>query len=178
MSDLVLIRDFLPIPDLCLLCMATNSIGLLYGLFVLKEPTKVESGTDADATHKIENQPNSSTPAMKLFDITLVTDCVKVLTKKRGFNVRTILILTLVVFFINFGAAGDLESALNIAILKFNWISNLGTWVAYDLLTTLLGTLLAMGVLSKRLGVSDFLICVFSVCFTLIAKPIMVRYSL
>ncbi|EAT37787.1 AAEL010255-PA [Aedes aegypti] len=159
--------------NLCLLCMATNSIGLLYGLFVLKEPTKVEPGTDADATHKTGNEPNSSTPAMKLFDITLVTDCVKVLTKKRGFNVRTILILTLVVFFINFGAAGDLESALNIAILKFNWISNLGTWVAYDLMTTLLGTLLAMGVLSKRLGVSDFLICVFSVCFTLIAKPIM-----
>ncbi|XP_021708738.1 proton-coupled folate transporter [Aedes aegypti] len=159
--------------NLCLLCMATNSLGLLYGLFVLKEPTKVESGTDADATHKTGNEPNSSTPAMKLFDITLVTDCVKVLTKKRGFNVRTILILTLVVFFINFGAAGDLESALNIAILKFNWISNLGTWVAYDLMTTLLGTLLAMGVLSKRLGVSDFLICVFSVCFTLIAKPIM-----
>nr|XP_019548316.2 proton-coupled folate transporter-like [Aedes albopictus] len=159
--------------NLCLLCIATNSIGLLYGLFVLKEPTKVEPATDADAAHKSGNEPDSSLSGQKWFDITLVTDCVKVLTKKRNFNMRTILILTLVVFFINFGAAGDLESALNIAILKFNWISNLGTWVAYDLLTTLLGTLLAMGVLSKRLGVSDFLICVFSVCFTLVAKPIM-----
>lgn len=144
---------------------------------MLKEPIKVEPATDADAAHKSGNEPDYSLSGQKWFDITLVTDCVKVLTKKRDFNMRTILILTLVVFFINFGAAGDLESALNIAILKFNWISNLGTWVAYDLLTTLLGTLLAMGVLSKRLGVSDFLICVFSVCFTLVAKPIMVRTS-
>ncbi|XP_062551285.1 proton-coupled folate transporter-like [Armigeres subalbatus] len=162
---------------LCLLCMVTNTLGLLYGLFILKEPVRVEPTIDENAIHKSSNVENGSLPSPKTLqkacDTSLVTDCVQVLTKKRDYNIRAILILTLVVFFINFGAAGDAESALNIAILKFNWISNLGTWVAYDLLSTLVGTMLAMGVLSKCFGVSDYLICVFSVCFTLVAKPIM-----
>lgn len=165
--------------DLCLLCLATDSIGLLYGLFVLKEPAKKEDSSENDNHCKnlgdAKDESSNATSLRRLFDVTLVLDCIKVVTRKRDFNLRAILIMTLVVFFINFGAAGDAESALNIAILKFSWISNLGTWVSYDYMTTLLGTLLAMGVLSKRFGVSDFLICVFSVCFTLVAKPIMVR---
>ncbi|XP_065084289.1 probable peptidoglycan muropeptide transporter SLC46 [Ochlerotatus camptorhynchus] len=163
--------------NLCLLCIVTDSIGLLYGLFVLKEPSNEEDFTEKDGHSKdhgdVPDDTSHCTSFRKLFDVTLVIDCIKVVTRKRNFNVRAILLLTLLVFFINFGAAGDVESALNIAIYKFSWISNLGTWVSYDYMTTLLGTLLAMGVLSKRFGVSDFLICVFSVCFTLVAKPIM-----
>ncbi|EDS28026.1 conserved hypothetical protein [Culex quinquefasciatus] len=160
---------------LCLLCIVTDSIGLMYGLFVLKEPTEI---SDNSAVQEKESRPNqnggtSNESWRKLFDFTLVIDCIQVLTRKRNFNLRLIVILTVVVYFINYGSLGDAESAAILAYLRFNWITNLGTWISYDLATTLLGTLLAMGVLSKRFGVSDFLICVFSVCFTLVGKPIM-----
>lgn len=157
----------------------TDSIGLMYGLFVLKEPTEI---SDNSAVQEKESRPNQNggTPNeswRKLFDFTLVIDCIRVLTRKRNFNLRLIVILTVVVYFINYGSLGDAESAAILAYLRFNWITNLGTWISYDLATTLLGTLLAMGVLSKRFGVSDFLICVFSVCFTLVGKPIMVSFN-
>ncbi|KAL9706554.1 hypothetical protein quinque_010072 [Culex quinquefasciatus] len=160
---------------LCLLCIVTDSIGLMYGLFVLKEPTEI---SDNSAVQEKESRPNQHGGTLndswrKLFDFTLVIDCIQVLTRKRNFNLRLIVILTVVVYFINYGSLGDAESAAILAYLRFNWITNLGTWISYDLATTLLGTLLAMGVLSKRFGVSDFLICVFSVCFTLVGKPIM-----
>ncbi|XP_058449168.1 uncharacterized protein LOC131429137 [Malaya genurostris] len=162
---------------LCMMCILSDLIGLLYGLFILKEPVKVVPSTEAadDSKNKTHIQPDSnySKSLGKLFDLTLIVDCFRMVTRKRNFNLRTILVFTLVVYFINHGAFGDFETAAILAYLKFNWITHLGTWISYDLLTTLLGTLLAMGVLSKRYGVPDFLICVFSVCFTLIAKPIM-----
>ncbi|EAT44681.1 AAEL003983-PA [Aedes aegypti] len=154
---------------LCILCTTTHSIALLYGIFVLKEP-------DSDAKNKTvanQNEPNSSSPTKKLFDMTLATDCINVITKKRAFNIRKILMFTFVVYFINFGAAADTNIAFSIAQSKFHWVTNLGIWGAYDALTTQLGTMLAIGVLGKRFGVSDYFICAFSVCFTLIAKPIM-----
>ncbi|XP_039441990.1 thymic stromal cotransporter homolog [Culex pipiens pallens] len=160
---------------LCLLCIVTDSIGLMYGFFILKEPTEI---SDNSAVQEKESRSNQNGGTLneswrKLFDFTLVIDCIQVLTRKRNFNLRLIVILTVVVYFINYGSLGDAESAAILAYLRFNWITNLGTWISYDLATTLLGTLLAMGVLSKRFGVSDFLICVFSVCFTLVGKPIM-----
>uniref|UniRef100_A0AAG5DG81 Major facilitator superfamily (MFS) profile domain-containing protein n=1 Tax=Anopheles atroparvus TaxID=41427 RepID=A0AAG5DG81_ANOAO len=156
---------------LCVLCIITDTIGLLYGLFVLKEPKElkdVEDPRNSDAPKTL-----SSTTLGQLFDFSLVVDCVRVLLKKRDFNCRKILYLTVLVYFINYGALGDAESAAILAYVEFNWITNLGTWISYDLLTTMMGTLLAMGVLSKRLGVSDAMICVFSVCFSMIGKPIM-----
>ena len=81
-------------------------------------------------------------------------------------------------YFINYGALGDAESAAILAYSQFSWITNLGTWISYDLLTTMLGTLLAMGVLSKRLGVSDAMICVFSVCFSLAEKNLIEKQKL
>ncbi|XP_052896223.1 thymic stromal cotransporter protein-like [Anopheles moucheti] len=157
---------------LCALCIVTDTIGLLYGLFVLKEPTAGESSATNETTN--EAKENQSKPTLRqLFDISLVVDCVKVFLKKRDFNCRNILFLTVLAYFINYGALGDVESAAILAYVQFNWITNLGTWISYDLLTTMLGTLLAMGVLSKRLGVSDAMICVFSVCFSLVGKPIM-----
>ncbi|XP_050077624.1 uncharacterized protein LOC126564589 [Anopheles maculipalpis] len=156
---------------LCALCIVTDSIGLLYGLFILKEPAdlKATAANQANAG----NAKLSKTTLRQLFDIGLVVDCVKVFLKKRDFNCRNILYLTVLAYFINYGALGDGESAAILAYVQFNWITNLGTWISYDLLTTMLGTLLAMGVLSKRLGVSDAMICVFSVCFSLVGKPIM-----
>lgn len=161
-----------------MLCTVTHSIALLYGLLVLKEPSKVDTVADSGVTPKEDTVQNEPPKVWKLFDLSLVTDCITVLTKKRNFNIRKLLILTLVVYFVNFGAAGDVSPSQIIAQVRFNWATNLGTWNAYDLLTTLLGTLLAIGVLGKRFGVSDHLICVFSVCFTLVAKPIMVSSSL
>ncbi|KAL1378360.1 hypothetical protein pipiens_000553, partial [Culex pipiens pipiens] len=160
---------------LCLLCIVTDSIGLMYGLFILKEPTEISDNTTVQEKESRSDQNGGTLNESwrKLFDFTLVIDCIQVLTRKRNFNLRLIVILTVVVYFINYGSLGDAESAAILAYLRFNWITNLGTWISYDLATTLLGTLLAMGVLSKRFGVSDFLICVFSVCFTLVGKPIM-----
>ncbi|XP_055599263.1 proton-coupled folate transporter-like [Uranotaenia lowii] len=164
---------------LCVLCIVSDCIGLLYGVLYLKEPTLPAADSD-DGNQQInkpptseKDKPNYSQSFRKLFDPSLVMDCIRMVARKRNFNLRIILILTVVVYFINYGALGDAESAAILAYLKFNWITNLGTWISYDLLTTLLGTLLAMGVLSRRYGVSDFLICVYSVCFTLIGKPIM-----
>ncbi|XP_053695795.1 proton-coupled folate transporter-like [Sabethes cyaneus] len=158
---------------LCLICVVSDVFGLLYGLFILKEPAAHEVSTEETENAKENNSNNYRQSVRKLFDLTLVLDCFRMLFRKRDLNLRTILILTLVVYFINYGAFGDTESAAILAYLKFNWITHLGTWISYDLLTTLLGTVLAIGVLNKRYGVPDFLICVFSVCFTLIAKPIM-----
>ncbi|XP_041776449.1 thymic stromal cotransporter protein isoform X1 [Anopheles merus] len=157
---------------LCALCMITDSIGLLYGLFVLKEPVDTKRTSTPNVSNEVDAK--STKPTLhQLFDIGLVVDCVKVFLKKRDFNCRNILYLTLLAYFINYGALGDAESAAILAYSQFSWITNLGTWISYDLLTTMLGTLLAMGVLSKRLGVSDAMICVFSVCFSLVGKPIM-----
>ncbi|XP_055544755.1 proton-coupled folate transporter-like [Wyeomyia smithii] len=158
---------------LCSICIMFDAIGLLYGLFILKEPTPAKRLSEGPEQTKQYDSTNYQQSLRKLFDLTLVLDCVRMVLRKREHKVRTILMLTLFVYFINYGALGDTESAAILAYLKFNWITHLGTWISYDLLTTLLGTLLAMGVLSKRCGVPDFLICVFSVCFTLIAKPIM-----
>ncbi|XP_049280678.1 thymic stromal cotransporter protein-like isoform X1 [Anopheles funestus] len=156
---------------LCVLCIVTDTIGLLYGLFILKEPADLEPTVDNQTK---EGDEKLSKPTLRqLFDIGLVVDCVKVFLKKRDFNCRNILYLTVLAYFINYGALGDGESAAILAYVNFNWITNLGTWISYDLLTTMLGTLLAMGVLSKRFGVSDAMICVFSVCFSLVGKPIM-----
>uniref|UniRef100_A0A182LSM0 Major facilitator superfamily (MFS) profile domain-containing protein n=1 Tax=Anopheles culicifacies TaxID=139723 RepID=A0A182LSM0_9DIPT len=157
---------------LCALCIITDTIGLLYGLFILKEPANITPDVTNTATNEV-NEKQSKPTLRQLFDIGLVVDCVKVFLKKRDFNCRNILYLTVVAYFINYGALGDAESAAILAYVQFNWITNLGTWISYDLLTTMLGTLLAMGVLSKRLGVSDAMICVFSVCFSLVGKPIM-----
>uniref|UniRef100_A0A6E8VYG7 Uncharacterized protein n=1 Tax=Anopheles coluzzii TaxID=1518534 RepID=A0A6E8VYG7_ANOCL len=160
------------ISELCALCMVTDSIGLLYGLFVLKEPVDTKRTSTPNVSNEVDAK--SIKPTLhQLFDIGLVVDCVKVFLKKRDFNCRNILYLTLLAYFINYGALGDAESAAILAYSQFSWITNLGTWISYDLLTTMLGTLLAMGVLSKRLGVSDAMICVFSVCFSLVGKPIM-----
>uniref|UniRef100_A0A182PQZ3 Major facilitator superfamily (MFS) profile domain-containing protein n=1 Tax=Anopheles epiroticus TaxID=199890 RepID=A0A182PQZ3_9DIPT len=156
---------------LCALCMITDTIGLLYGLFVLKEPVDTKRHLVSQTNETAENSSKST--VHQLFDISLVVDCVKVFLKRRDFNCRNILYLTVLAYFINYGALGDAESAAILAYVQFSWITNLGTWISYDLLTTMLGTLLAMGVLSKRLGVSDAMICVFSVCFSLVGKPIM-----
>ncbi|XP_058840699.1 uncharacterized protein LOC131696214 isoform X1 [Topomyia yanbarensis] len=168
---------FLGFIKLCIMCIISNTIGLLYGLFILKEPIESKISTEDPNDNKnmsLNHQDAKYSKSLgKLFDLTLVVDCVRMIIRKRNINRRTTLILTLVVYFINHGAYGDFETAAILAYLKFNWITHLGTWISYDLLTTLLGTLLAMGVLSKRYGVPDFLICVFSVCFTLLAKPIM-----
>uniref|UniRef100_A0A182NBH3 Major facilitator superfamily (MFS) profile domain-containing protein n=1 Tax=Anopheles dirus TaxID=7168 RepID=A0A182NBH3_9DIPT len=157
---------------LCALCIITDSIGLLYGLFILKEPVDVKPTPPSTLVNDAEEKSLQPT-VRQLFDIGLVVDCVKVFLKKRDFNCRNILYLTVLAYFINYGALGDAESAAILAYVQFSWITNLGTWISYDLLTTMLGTLLAMGVLSKRLGVSDAMICVFSVCFSLVGKPIM-----
>uniref|UniRef100_A0A182VTZ5 Major facilitator superfamily (MFS) profile domain-containing protein n=1 Tax=Anopheles minimus TaxID=112268 RepID=A0A182VTZ5_9DIPT len=158
--------------NLCALCIITDIIGLLYGLFILKEPENRERNVTNATTNEVDEKQSNPT-LRQLFDIGLVVDCVKVFLKKRDFNCRNILYLTVVAYFINYGALGDGESAAILAYVQFNWITSLGTWISYDLLTTMLGTLLAMGVLSKRLGVSDAMICVFSVCFSLVGKPIM-----
>uniref|UniRef100_A0A182QD70 Major facilitator superfamily (MFS) profile domain-containing protein n=1 Tax=Anopheles farauti TaxID=69004 RepID=A0A182QD70_9DIPT len=157
---------------LCALCIVTDSIGLLYGLFVLKEPADVKVNPSSTLVNVAEEKSLQPT-VRQLFDIGLVVDCVKVFLKKRDFTCRSILYLTVLAYFINYGALGDAESAAILAYVQFSWITNLGTWISYDLLTTMLGTLLAMGVLSKRFGVSDAMICVFSVCFSLVGKPIM-----
>ncbi|XP_049549407.1 uncharacterized protein LOC125960202 [Anopheles darlingi] len=155
---------------LCLVCLVFCAASLLYGLFVLEEP-KAQSGEDS-ATVESEKRPTEG-GLRSLFDYRLVYDSVKVILRRRDFNKRSLLWLTLLAFFINFGALSDAGVAANLAISQFHWVTSFGIWRSYDLATTMLGTLLAMGVLSKRFGVSDAMVCVFSICFSMAAKPFM-----
>ncbi|XP_035776393.1 proton-coupled folate transporter-like [Anopheles albimanus] len=158
---------------LCLVCLVFCAASLLYGLFVLEEP-KPRSKEDASVATPVENEKQPAQGGLSsLFDYRMVFDSVKVVLRKRDFNRRNILWLTLLAFFVNFGALSDAGVAANLAISQFHWVTSFGMWRSYDLATTMLGTLLAMGVLSKRFGVSDAMVCVFSICFSMAAKPIM-----
>ncbi|XP_050087787.1 proton-coupled folate transporter-like isoform X2 [Anopheles aquasalis] len=160
---------------LCMVCLVFCAASMLYGLFVLEEPKpKSKEDPSAAVATTVESEKQSTEGGLSsLFDYRMVFDSVKVLLRKREFNRRNLLWLTLLAFFINFGALSDIGIAANLAISQFHWVTSFGIWRSYDLATTLLGTMLAMGVLSKRFGVSDAMVCVFSICFSMAAKPIM-----
>jgi PCFT/HCP family folate transporter-like MFS transporter 1/3 len=158
--------------DLLILCFIITVISLLYGIFLLDETDEKE----IDCSNNVDGQKKSSIKKfiVDFFDVALIKDLIKALAIKRQFNGRKILLITFIVYFVNYCAAGDTLYATLLAKSTFNWISEIGYWISYDIGTTLIGTLLIVGVLSKWLHVSDALICVISVVFTLLSKPLMV----
>lgn len=169
-------------------------IGFLYAFFYLKEPKDIEvkenltydnlalEATSINGTNSnpIENEePLTSekvhkNACLEFFDPQHAIYCVRSFFKKREFGLRTIIILFMLMHFLMHGITqGEAQNLFLYGRLKLNW--DVSYYVYHNVFTItmgLLGTSLAVGVLSKILQVADIILVILSTIFSIICRGV------
>lgn len=175
-------------------------IGLLYALFYLKEVKPTDINNKEDATydnpaisidmpnrneasnlHNIErsnskSNVNCKTACIEFFDPQLALHCIHTFIKKRENGLRTIIVLFMLMHFVLNGISGGESQNLFLLVrAKLGW--DVDTYVYHNVFTIvagLIGTLLAVGVVSKIFKVADIYLVLFSTAMSIICRGIYV----
>lgn len=164
-------------------------IGLLYAIIFLKEvPKKDDAAYDNPALEtELPSRSNESTlqidvPTVKesknacleFFDLRLAVQCIRTFLKKRDYGARPILILLMVMHFLTHGTTlGESQNIFLYQRVVLNWDIDTNTYHnVFSIVMGLLGTLLAVGVLSKYLKVPDIMLTLFSTFLTIVSRII------
>ncbi|CRL01316.1 CLUMA_CG014356, isoform A [Clunio marinus] len=168
-------------------------IGLLYGIFFLKEvkqdkkePTQsydnpafvVEANqTNNENTLEIiepQNDEKAKNACAEFFDPRLAVQCIQTLIKKRDYGARSILILLMVMHFLVSGITnGEIQNIFLYQRLILGWDIDTNTYHnVFTIVLGLIGTLLMVGVLSKILKISDIILALISTALTVLSRVI------
>jgi hypothetical protein len=164
-------------------------IGFIYAIYFLKEPVK-ESDTKEAATYDnqamemtskddINSNSNQVDSAVKhknaffeFFDPQHAIDCVVALIKRRENGLRMIIVIIMLMHFMMNGVIqGETQNIFLYARLKLNW--DVDTYVYHNVFTIVLGlvgTSMAVGVLSKLFKVADIFLVIMSVFLSIICR--------
>jgi hypothetical protein len=168
------------------LCIVIFIIGLFYTTFALKEiskpePTGFESTTTLPmgngSTDDIADPPRNF--CAEFFDIRLVKDCLAVLFKHRENFMRTVFILVLVTYILNFFVPNGEGTVIFLFMrLRLGWdTANYSSYLSFTGFLGLIGTLFMVGVLSKMLKFSDGVLVLISVTLAIFSRIIQVIYN-
>lgn len=169
-------------------------IGLLYAFFYLKEvkkPKEIENAaydnqamtvevTDIskNSSH-LEETPQTSLSSHKnacveFFDPQLAIYCIKSFIKKRENGLRQIIILFMLMHFVTYGVSGGEAQNLFLYVRsKLEW--DVDKYVYHNVFTIisgLIGTSFAVGVLSKLFKVADIFLVILSTIMSIICRVV------
>lgn len=165
-------------------------IGLIYAFVFLKEVKEEKSPENAAYDNpametELPNRNNASTLqiaeqeveksknfCMEFFDPRLANQCVTCFFKKREYGARPIIILLMLMHFIVNGVAnGETQNMFLYQRAKLNWDIDTSTYHSvFSIVAGLIGTLLAVGVLSKYLKVDDIVLTILSTILTVVSR--------
>lgn len=170
-------------------------IGLLYALYFLKEPAKEKSGEEAGhdnagmtlemtetnegnttlnrtADELLNNEAKRRNVCLEFFDPQLAIYCIRSFIKKRKYGLRRIIVLLMIMHFVVNGITqGETQNLFLYARVKLNW--DVDKYVFHNVFTIvmgLIGTTLAVGVLSKLFKVADIILVIISTILSIICR--------
>ncbi|KAG5676219.1 hypothetical protein PVAND_006068 [Polypedilum vanderplanki] len=179
-------------------------IGFLYAIFYLKE-VKIEKKEDKKENAAYDNPTMTTTDEMistneniqsfeelttetvvksknaclEFFDPQLATYCIRSFLKKRENGLRTIIILFMLMHFVMNGITqGETQNLFLYGRAKLGW--DVDKYVYYNVFTIiagLIGTSIAVGLLSKILKVADIFLVLISTAMSLICRGVYVFAS-
>ena len=169
-------------------------IGFLYAVFYLKEPKNNDPKEDLtfdnlalEATSIngtinppiINEEPVISVilpknACLEFFDPQHAIYCIRSFFKKREFGLRQIIILFMLMHFLMHGITqGESQNLFLYGRVKLNW--DVGYYVYHNVFTIsmgLLGTSLAIGVLSKMFQIADIILIILSTILSIICRGV------
>lgn len=167
-------------------------IGFLYAIFYLKEPAKQEkkeqsaydnegmtiemtSTTDtAQNRNDMDAQAKSSNACAEFFDPRHAIYCIRSFIKKRKHHLRTIIIIFMLMHFLTYGITqGETQNLFLYVRSKLNW--DVDFYVYHNVFTIvmgLIGTSIAIGILSKLLNFADITLIIVSTVFSIFCRGI------
>jgi len=161
-------------------------IGFIYALFVLKEvkpKATADEGHDNAAGPVDKEQPNRNNESTlelpvkrnlcrEFFDPKLAIHCVKSFFKQRPYGVRSIIILLMLMHFVTIGITqGETSFTIFYQRTKFTWDADLNAYHnVFAIVTGLVGTIIAIGFLSKFLNVPDILLALISTGLSIVSR--------
>lgn len=168
--------------NLCLVCIVIFVLGLIYTAFVLKEITSVQptestiqlpmgNGSTDDVA---ETAPKNF--CAEFFDIRLVKDCLAVLFKPRENFMRTVFILVLLTYILNYLVPNGEGTVLFLFLrVRFDWdTAKYSSYLSFTGFLGLIGTIFMVGVLSKLLKFSDSVLVLISVSLAVLSRIVQV----
>lgn len=163
-------------------------IGLLYTIIFLKE-VKQEKKDDGAYDNPALETENGNMAALEIqeplpektrnaclefFDLRLAIQCIKTFLKKRDYGVRTIIVLLMLMHFVTFGMSnGEIQNIFLYQRVNLGWDVDFNTYHnVYTIVLGLIGTLLAVGVLSKYFKITDIVLTMISTALTFVSRVI------